>query len=834
VTSAVLSFSKISRSFGSFQALHDISFDLAAGEIVALVGANGAGKSTLLKIAGGVQPASAGSMLLYGKGYRPSSPQHAKASGIASVFQELNLFLNMSVAENIFIDHGLTNRFGLMDWQRMTDKAAGVLQGCGLDVAPGTLVSELGLAQQQMVEIVRALGEKPRILLLDEPTASLSEDQTAWLFDKVRGAAAAGTSVLYVSHRLDEVARLCDRCVILRDGGLVATLGKAEIVKDTIIRHMVGREIAMGRRAHRPVGAAREGPDVMFECHDLSLAGTLRNVSFKVSRGEILGIAGLVGAGRTELLNTLYGIRRPTGGTVRLDGVDLAVKHPRVAIRHGIATVSEDRKKEGLFFGETVTRNLNASAVANRPLLGLVDPGRERTRAAGIAGRIALQAAHLEAPVDRLSGGNQQKVVLGRALLTDADLLLLDEPTRGVDVGAREDIYAAIEESARQGTGVILVSSDWEEIVKLADRVLVLRDGQIVGELTGDDINESAMLHLCTEQKKQHKETEQAAGRFRDLVRSLFSSSNRIAVLSVLLAAVFLAGSLVSPFFLTTINLSNLSWQSFIYLLLTTGQLVAIIGGGIDLSVSATMTIVGVVGIKVFNALPGSPLPSLAAMLAAALAVGLVNGVIIVRGRVNAFIATLGVGIVLQGIALVVTPRPISPAPPVLKYVANGTWFGVPIVVFLAAALFALVFVLLRHTRFGRRLYAVGESDVKASWSGLPVVRVRMSSYVISALMAGLAAFYLLGRTGGAEPAVDPRLTLDSIAYCLIGGATLAGGRGSAGGSLLTILLMIMLLNVLGHSGVGIFYQQIIRAVLLLFIVIAYNTVETRHQGRQQ
>jgi ribose transport system ATP-binding protein len=827
VTSAVLSFSGISRSFGSFQALHDVSFDLPAGEVVALVGANGAGKSTLLKIVGGVQPASTGTMLLYGRDFHPLSPHHAKASGIASVFQELNLFLTMSVAENIFIDDGFRNRFGLVDWPRMATEAARLLESSGLDIPPGTLVGELGLAQQQMVEIVRALGEKPKILLLDEPTASLSEDQAAWLFAKVREAAAAGTSVLYVSHRLDEVALLCDRCVILRDGGLVATLEKAEIVKDTIIRHMVGKEIAGGRRARRP---AVGNSGVAFECTDLSVTGKLENISFQVRHGEILGIAGLVGAGRTELLNALYGIIRPAHGTLRRDGVELTVRHPRVAISHGIATVSEDRKKEGLFFGETVTRNLNASSVANRHLLGLVDPSQERTRAAGIAGRIALNARHLDDPVERLSGGNQQKVVLGRALLTEADVLLLDEPTRGVDIGAREDIYAVIEDAARQGAGVILVSSDWEEIVMLADRVLVLRDGQIVGELAGPDINESAMLHLCTEQKKQKKETAQAAGKLRDLARSLFSSSNRIAVLSILLAAVFLAGSVSSPFFLTTINLSNLAWQSFIYLLLTTGQLAAIIAGGIDLSVSATMTIVGIVGIKVFNAFPASPFPALAAMLAAAFVVGLVNGLIVVRGRVNAFIATLGVGIVLQGIALVLTPKPIAPSPPVLKYLANGTWLGVPIVVFAAIMLFALLFVLLRHTRFGRRLYAVGESEVKATWSGLPVGSIRVGSYVISAVMAGLAAFYLLGRTGGAEPAVDPRLTLDSIAYCLIGGATLAGGKGSAGGSLITIVLMIMLLNVLGHSGVGIFYQQIIRAVLLLVIVIAYNSVETRQR----
>lgn len=828
----VLSFSGIGKRFGDFEALRDVGFDLAAGEVVGLVGANGAGKSTLLKIVGGVLPPSSGGMFLFGQPYRPSSPQSAKSSGIASVFQELNLFLNMSVAENVYIDDGFRNRWGLIDWKRMTGEAGEVLQSCGLEVPPAARVSELGLAQQQMVEIVRALAERPRILLLDEPTASLSEDQTRWLFEKVRQAAGAGTGVLYVSHRLDEVTELCDRCVILRDGRLVASLDRAEIRKDLIIRHMVGREIsATGREGGRGAPDGR----VLFECSGLSVEGLLHDVSLQVHSGEILGIAGLVGAGRTELLNAIYGVLRPTGGTITRDGVKLAVKHPRLAIRHGIATVSEDRKKEGLFFGETVSCNLNASAVANRPLLGLIDRKKEKARAAGIAGRIALSERHLPDPVERLSGGNQQKVVFGRALLTEAQLLLLDEPTRGVDVGAREEIYAVIREAARQGKGVILVSSDWEEIVKLADRALVLRDGQVVGELAGEQIDEEAMLHLCTEQKTRREEKAEVEGRLprlRRLGRSLFSADNRIAVLSILLAAVFLTGSLASPFFLNRINLSNLAWQSFVYLLLTTGQLAAIISGGIDLSVSAAMTIVGVIGVKTYAAFPGSPLPCLAAMLATGALIGLANGFLVVRGRINAFIATLGVGIVLQGVSLVITPRPISPAPQLLKDLANGTWLRVPIVAYLGVALFALFSVLLRHTRFGRRLYAVGESDQKASWSGLPVTFTKMSAYLISTVMAALAAFYMLGRTGGAEPAVDPRLTLDSIAYCLIGGATLAGGRGSLAGSTITILLMVMLLNVLGHSGVGLFYQQIIRATLLLVIVIAYNQVESRrHKG---
>jgi len=819
VTPVALSFQSISKRFGGFEALHDVSFDLPAGSIVGLVGANGAGKSTLLKIVGGVLPATSGTMLLDGGEFRPSSPQGAKASGIASVFQELNLFLGMSVAENLFIDSGFGNRVGLIDWKRMTAEAGKVLTSCGLDVAPGKLVGELSVAHQQLVEVVRALNGRPRILLLDEPTASLSEDQTRWLFVKVREAAAAGTSVLYVSHRLDEVTEICDRCVILRDGGRVAALEKAEIRKDLLIRHMVGRDIVAGDRPAR--GAA--GDRIVFECTGLSLPGRLHDVSLRVASGEIVGIAGLVGSGRTELLNAIYGILRPSGGTVKRDGIELAVSNPGVAIAHGIAPVSEDRKTEGLFFGETVATNLNASAVANRPLLAFIDRRKERGRAAAVAGRIALDARHLDGPVDRLSGGNQQKVVFGRALVQNADLLLLDEPTRGVDVGAREEIYAVIEEAARRGAGVILVSSDWEEIVKLADRVLVLRDGAIVGELAGADINEPAMLHLCTERRERRAEAARTEGTLGRLARSLFSSNNRIAVLSIMLAAVFATGSIISPFFFNAINLSNLAWQSFVYLLLTTGQLATIIGGGIDLSVGAVMTIVGVVGIRVYQLVPGSTAACLAAMLATGVLIGAVNGFLVVRARINAFIATLGAGIVLQGVSLIVTPRPIMPVPPLMKYVANGRWIGVPIVVFVGIALFVLFFVILRSTRFGRRLYAVGESDVKASWSGLPVAFVKSGSYLISAMMAAFAAFYMLGRSGGAEPMVDSRLTLDSIAYCLIGGATLAGGKGSLGGSLITILLMTMLLNVLGHSGVGLFYQQIVRATLLLAIVIAYQ-----------
>ncbi len=815
-----LAFSAISKSFGDFEALRDVSFDLAAGEIVGLVGANGAGKSTLLKIAGGVHPASSGGMRLGGKDYRPSSPADAKASGIASVFQELNLFLGMSVAENIFVDDGRRNRWGLIDWKSMNGEAERVLSRCGLEIPPVTRVSDLGLAQQQIVEIVRALSRRPRILLLDEPTASLSEEQTAWLFAQVREAAAAGASVLYVSHRLDEVTELCNRCVILRDGALVATQEKGEIRKDLLIRHMVGREIAGGRRVRRPTGGTGK---VILECQDLSVDGKLHGITFQVHEGEILGIAGLVGAGRTELLNAVYGILPPDSGTVRRDGVDLAITHPRVAIGHGIAQVSEDRKREGLFFGETVTRNLNASAVANRPSLAFIDRRKERARAAGIAGRIALDARHLEGLVDRLSGGNQQKVVFGRALLTEANLLLLDEPTRGVDVGAREEIYAVIEEASRRGTGVLLVSSDWEEIVKLADRAIVLRDGQIVGELAGDDVTESAMLHLCTGQKVRRSAKEQGEGFWPRLGRMLLSADNRITVLSILFAAVFVTGSVVSPFFLNTINLSNLAWQSFAYYLLTIGQLAVIICGGIDLSVSAAMTIIGVIGITVYDAVPGAAVLCLAAMLAAGILIGLANGLLTVRAKVNPFIATLGVGIVLQGISLTITPRPIYPTPQLMKDVANGTLLGIPIVVFAGLALFGIFFALLGHTRFGRRLYAVGESDLKASWSGLPVAVTKVSSYLIASVMAAVAAFYMLGRTGGAEPAVDPRLTLDSIAYALIGGATLAGGRGSLAGSTITILLMIMLLNVLGHSGVGLFYQQIVRAVLLLVIVIAYE-----------
>lgn len=808
----ILKIQNITKSFFGVKALDDVSFDIQKGQIVGLLGANGAGKSTLLKIIGGIQAADAGHILLEGEPLHVKTPHDAQRMGVVSVYQELNLFSHMTVAENLFIGRERKDKLGNVEWKRTKQDAADILLGMGLDIPPQTLVKDLSVARAHLIEIARAINENPKILLLDEPTAALSEDQITWLFDKVNELVKNGTTVVYVSHRLDEVTRLCERCVILRDGRLAATLD-AGLNKSVIVEKMIGHEVVLQKKQ-----IAEDFDKPLFECKGLSVKGKLENISFTVNRGEIVGIAGLVGAGRTELLRAIYGVDRMNEGALMLDGKPLDIKHTSDAIKQRVVLVSEDRKLEGLFLAEPVRLNLAANTLGQRAKLGFIERKKELAQTSEICDKVHLDKSRLRSPVRMLSGGNQQKVVIGKTLLTGADLLLMDEPTRGVDVGAREEIYQIIYSLAEQGKGIILVSSDWEEVLALSDRVLVMSEGRITKELRRDDITEENIMHHSTIAKVAKTEQASKAGsRFSRLLQS------NTSVLAIILLALMVGGLLFSPTFGKVNNLKNLVWQSSVYILMTLGQLLVILSGGIDLSVSATMTVAGVTGIAIMSKGPEMFWPGLLAMLAVGLAAGALNSLLVVIGRMNAFIATLGVSIVLQGIALIITPKPISPAPQIFKFIANKEFLGLPIILYIVAAIIALFALMLNYRPLGRRMYAVGENSTSALWSGLPVVSTQFMAYILCSVMAVVCAMYMLGRSGAAEPAVDSRLTLDSIAYTLIGGATLAGGKGSVAGSVLAVFSMIVLLNILNQTGAGMYLQEIIRGVLLLSIIISYE-----------
>jgi ribose transport system ATP-binding protein len=506
VTPPLLEARDVRKSFPGVQALAGVSLAVRAGEVLALVGENGAGKSTLMKILAGVQPPDAGQLLLDGRPAEFRSVADALRQGISLIHQELNLAQNLSVAANLFLGREPVRGgwLGWLDNAAIDRAAAGLLARVGLDVPPGALVGGLPPGQRQLVEIARALSLSVRVLIMDEPTSSLTQRETDRLFEVVRDLKKAGVAVIYISHRLGEVQAIADRVTVLRDGKNAGDLARAEVSHEAMVRLMVGRDLKQffTKKHPFPTGPAEAARrPARLDVRGLSFAGgpSAEAVSFTVRRGEIVGLAGLVGAGRTELAEALFGLRSVTAGEVWLDGQRLAVRHPRDAIRAGLLLVPEDRRLHGLVLPASVQENLALPNLADRlNAHGFVARGREAVLARDTIGRLRIRTPGPGQPVGLLSGGNQQKVVLGKWLVRSPKVLICDEPTRGVDVGAKSEIYALLDELAGQGVAVLMISSDLEEILGMSDRVLVLHEGRLSGELARRELSEEAVMRLAT------------------------------------------------------------------------------------------------------------------------------------------------------------------------------------------------------------------------------------------------------------------------------------------------------------------------------------------------
>jgi rhamnose transport system ATP-binding protein len=484
----VLAMRGISKRFGGTLALDGVSLDLHPGEVHALVGENGAGKSTLIKIMTGVHPPDGGDVLVDGEPTTLHSAADAQARGIAAIFQEPLIFPDLSVAENIFIGHREQGR--VVRWRRMCSDAAEILARLDVHVDPRMPASGLPVAAQQAVEIAKAISLDVRVLIMDEPTAALSAHEVERLFRQVRRLRDAGVAVLFISHRLDEVFELADRISVFRDGRHVATHARGAVTRPELIAEMVGREVSdfYGRHDHR-------AGDVVLRVRDLARTGAFSGVSFDVRRGEVLGLAGLVGAGRTDVALALFGVAPAEAGTVELDGEPVELGSPRQALERGIAYLSEDRRHVGLSLPQSVTANITLPSLrryASR--LGLVDRRAERVAADGFRERLRIRTPGLNQPVGLLSGGNQQKTMLAKWLNTEPRVLILDEPTRGIDVGAKADVHAIVDELARAGLAVILISSDLPEVLAMSDRVLVMREGAQTGLFDRADASQERVM----------------------------------------------------------------------------------------------------------------------------------------------------------------------------------------------------------------------------------------------------------------------------------------------------------------------------------------------------
>ncbi len=483
----------ISKSYAGVHALRNGSLELRAGEVHALIGENGAGKSTLIKIITGAVMADYGAIELDGRAITNNSPRAAKALGIAAIYQQPALFPELSVAENIAMGVEDKRLLGRVDWKGRRNRARELLDRIGAKIRPEATAGELTMPQQQLVEIARSLGANARVLILDEPTASLSEEDTQNLFNVIRQLRSQGVGMIYISHRLEELPVIADRVTVLRDGQTIETRAMADVNRTQLIQLMVGRELS----AVFPKQEVKAG-NVLLELRNVGcVASGISNVSLSVRAGEIVGLAGLVGAGRTELARTIFGLTAADKGEIALSGRPLTINEPADAIRSGIAYLPEDRRRHGVILNMEISANISLASMDSTANFGMLDFAWERRTAADYSRRLGIKTPAIYAPVATLSGGNQQKVALSRWLVTKPSVLILDEPTQGIDVGAKSEIHALMTELAKQGVAILMISSELPEILGMSDRIAVMHGGTIFGVLDRQEATQQKILALA-------------------------------------------------------------------------------------------------------------------------------------------------------------------------------------------------------------------------------------------------------------------------------------------------------------------------------------------------
>lgn len=492
----------IRKAFPGVQALDGVDFEVNAGEVMALVGENGAGKSTLIKILAGAHTADEGSIEIENQPVHISSPRHSQQLGVAVIYQELNLAEQVSVAENIFVGREYRNRLGLVDFKAMSEKSKMWLDMLHIDVDPKIEVRRLGIARKQMVEIAKALSLDASIIVMDEPTSSLptvttspaEKNEVEVLLEMITNLRERGKAVIYISHRMNEIFRISDRITVLRDGRLVGVKNTSETNPDEIVAMMVGRNL---EDLYGPPQALRYG-EIVLEVKNLSQTGRLHDIGFHVRSGEILGVAGLVGAGRTEMAKAVFGVDRMDTGNIFVNGRSVNIRSPRDAIRAGLGYLPEDRKLQGLFLRMAIRLNITAAIIDRVSRYGFIQHKKEESLSRQYVRQLNIRTPSIDQFVRNLSGGNQQKVVIAKWLAAQPKVLIMDEPTRGVDVGAKMEIYSLMHEMAKQGMAVVMISSELPEILGMSDRIIVLREGRLAGELTREEASEEKIMALAT------------------------------------------------------------------------------------------------------------------------------------------------------------------------------------------------------------------------------------------------------------------------------------------------------------------------------------------------
>ncbi|MBD8025150.1 sugar ABC transporter ATP-binding protein [Ureibacillus sp. Re31] len=490
----MIEMSGITKAFSGNVVLNNVQFELADGEIHALMGENGAGKSTMMKILSGIYTKDAGEIKVDGQVVNFKSPKDAEKLGIIVIHQELNMLPDLTVTQNLFLGKELTyGKTGILKTRQMEKEASQLLSKLGLNVNPKTRTGDLSVGKQQIIEIAKAIASNAKVIVMDEPTAALTDREIETLFQTIRELKAKGISFVYISHRMEEIFAICDRITILRDGQYVGVRNIPETNFDEIVAMMVGREL--GERF--PERKSTIG-NTKLEVRNLTVNGLFHNLSFKLRKGEVLGVAGLMGAGRTEVAQTLFGYRKASSGEILIDGKKVVIKSPIDAMKYGIGFVTEDRKTQGLVLDFTIKENITLTNLDKCASSGIVNQTKENSMVAKYIEELKIRTSGPEQRVKSLSGGNQQKVVLAKWLGTEPDILILDEPTRGVDIGARKEIYQIINQLAEAGVAILMISSELPEVIGMADRVIVMQEGKLTGEVMKEQMTQEIIMQYAT------------------------------------------------------------------------------------------------------------------------------------------------------------------------------------------------------------------------------------------------------------------------------------------------------------------------------------------------
>ncbi|MDT3378615.1 ATP-binding cassette domain-containing protein [Labrys neptuniae] len=830
-----------SKRFGGTIALSHASFDLLPGEVLALLGENGAGKSTCVKLLAGVYRPDEGAVTIGGDPVEHWSPLEAQRRGIAVMHQHPGLFGDLTVFENIFVGHMPQRALGRIDYERMREEARALLDVVGLQCSPEDTLKELRTSEQQLVEIARALSVNAKVLIMDEPTAALSQREVERLFAVVADLKARQVAMMFVGHRMEEIYRIADRIAVLRDGHLIGVRQAAELDRDQAVQMMIGRPL----KAIYPQWESKPGQEVL-SVSGVSREGAFEDVSFNVRAGEIVGLGGLVGSGRTEIARVLFGIDQPTAGRIEMEGKAVAFADPPAAMAAGIAYVSEDRLGQSLVMDFPILDNASLPVIEKATMAGLVMRRQELALVEPHLKRLKLKFRSFDQPVKTLSGGNQQKVVLSKWLATQPRLLILDEPTQGIDVESKSEVHTMIAELAQQGLAIILISSELPELVSMCDRIVVLREGRMAGAFTREEADQEKVIRAATDAGGVIADKQPALASRDDATKADEAKTGWLkallrrrevglvgAMAAVVLPVMFLNPRMVSPE-----NLTAIAMDAALLMIVAVAQMLVLLTRNIDLSVASVIGLSAYGAASFMHAHPDSSvLLGVGVACVVGLACGALNGLVVTLGRVPAIVVTLGTLSVFRGLnSLWAGGRQISAdqVPQAWLDMTSARIAGIPAVILIALACLVVIGLILRHWPVGRELYAIGSNPDGAALIGIRRTALVLGAFMLAGLLAGFDGALWASRYATIDARVALGFELTVIASVVVGGVAIRGGAGTVLGVALGALTLLVIQNGLTLVRVDPLWLQGVYGLVIL-LAIGVDTIIGRrtHQGRR-